>query len=115
MTKRSARWCKIAGGATTVVRLLGLSGPNLTLRHYNHRRATRKRQATLKIFGYPGRWCNRDVTPAATRSTMEPAALQTLTRHMVGEDRIVRTECAHSKRLRKMILDAGACCTRPPR
>ena len=38
---------------------------------------------------------------------MEPAALQTLTRHVVGADRIVRTERAHPKRLRKMILDVA--------
>ena len=38
---------------------------------------------------------------------MEPAALQTLTRHVVGADRIVRTERAHSKRLRKMIFDVA--------
>ena len=38
---------------------------------------------------------------------MEPAALQTLARHMVGADRVVRTECAHSKRLSKMSLDVA--------
>ena len=36
---------------------------------------------------------------------MEPAALQTLSRQMVGTDRIVRTEGAHPKRLQKVILD----------
>src|SRR5437016_4680389 len=42
---------------------------------------------------------------AVAGSTMEPAALQTLARYMVGADRIVRTKRAHPKRLRKMILD----------
>src|SRR5882724_13260188 len=44
---------------------------------------------------------------AVAGSTMEPAALQTLTRHMVGADWIVRTERAHPERLRKMILDVA--------
>jgi hypothetical protein len=38
---------------------------------------------------------------------MKPATLQTLTRHMVGADWIVRTERAHPKRVRKVILDVA--------
>jgi hypothetical protein len=52
---------------------------------------------------------------AVAGSPMEPAALQTLTRHMVGTDRIVRTERAHPERLRKMILDVARLLPRPTR
>src|SRR5262249_43042998 len=42
---------------------------------------------------------------AVAGSTMKPPALQTLTRHMVGADRIVRAKRANPKCLCKMILN----------